>query len=39
MLFNSLHFLVFFPAVVLVYLLVPAKARLGWLLADRKSVV
>ena len=33
MLFNSLHFLVFFPAVVLVYLLVPAKARLGWLLA------
>lgn len=33
MLFNSLHFLVFFPIVVLVYLLVPRKARCLWLLA------
>ena len=32
MLFNSLHFLIFFPAVVLVYLLVPSRWRYLWLL-------
>ena len=33
MLFNSLHFLIFFPVVVLAYVLVPAKCRYLWLLA------
>ncbi len=33
MLFNSLHFLVFFPIVVLLYLLMPRKVRHLWLLA------
>lgn len=33
MLFNSLHFLVFFPIVVLVYLIIPKKLRCAWLLA------
>ncbi len=33
MLFNSFQFLVFFPAVLLVYFLVPAKWRYLWLLA------
>lgn len=33
MLFNSLHFLIFFPVVVLAYLLVPARWRYLWLLA------
>lgn len=33
MLFNSLHFLVFFPIVVLIYLIVPKKMRCAWLLA------
>ena len=32
MLFNSFHFILFFPAVVLVYFLVPAKLRYVWLL-------
>ncbi|MCI8417871.1 MAG: MBOAT family protein [Lachnospiraceae bacterium] len=32
MLFNSLHFLLFFPVVVLVYLLVPRRWRYLWLL-------
>ena len=32
MLFNSLHFLVFFPVVVLFYLIIPRKARGLWLL-------
>ncbi len=30
--FNSLHFLIFFPAVVLIYFVIPAKARYIWLL-------
>ena len=33
MLFNSLHFLVFFPVVVLLYLIIPKKMRSIWLLA------
>lgn len=33
MLFNSLHFLVFFPIVLLVYYLIPTKWRYLWLLA------
>ena len=33
MLFNSLKFLVFFPAVVILYYLLPKKARNLWLLA------
>lgn len=33
MLFNSLHFLVFFPVVVLVFLIAPRKLRSVWLLA------
>lgn len=33
MLFNSLHFLVFFPIVVLCYLIIPRKLRCVWLLA------
>ena len=33
MLFNSFHFLVFFPAVTLVYFLIPGKIRYLWLLA------
>ena len=33
MLFNSLKFLVFFPAVVILYYLLPKKARNFWLLA------
>lgn len=32
MLFNSFHFLLFFPAVVLVYFIVPRRARYLWLL-------
>ena len=32
MLFNSLHFLLFFPIVVLIYFLIPKKARWVWLL-------
>lgn len=32
MLFNSIHFLVFFPVVVLIYLIVPKKLRTLWLL-------
>ncbi len=30
--FNSLHFLIFFPVVLLVYLVIPAKVRYIWLL-------
>lgn len=33
MLFNSLHFLVFFPVVVLIFLMIPQKFRTVWLLA------
>ncbi len=33
MLFNSLHFLVFFPVVVLIFLMIPRKFRTVWLLA------
>lgn len=33
MLFNSLDFLLFFPLVVMIYLIVPPKARYLWLLA------
>ncbi len=33
MLFNSLQFLLFFPVVVLLYFLIPKKARWVWLLA------
>lgn len=33
MLFNSLHFLIFFPIVVAVYYLIPQKVRAYWLLA------
>ena len=32
MLFNSLHFLAFFPLVVLIYFLLPRRARWAWLL-------
>ncbi|MCR5095067.1 MAG: MBOAT family protein [Lachnospiraceae bacterium] len=32
MLFNSVQFLVFFPIVVLIYALIPRKARMPWLL-------
>lgn len=32
MLFNSLHFLIFFPIVLLVYFVIPAKLRYIWLL-------
>lgn len=32
MLFNSLHFLVFFPIVVLLYLVIPKKVKYIWLL-------
>ena len=30
--FNSLHFLIFFPVVLLIYLVIPAKVRYIWLL-------
>lgn len=33
MLFNSLHFLIFFPIVVLLYFIIPEKFRYLWLLA------
>lgn len=33
MLFNSIHFLIFFPIVVFLYFLIPSKARYLWLLA------
>ena len=33
MLFNSLHFLVFFPTIVLIYLMIPRKLRCVWMLA------
>lgn len=33
MLFNSLHFLIFFPVIVLGYFLIPCKAKNFWLLA------
>lgn len=33
MLFNSLHFLIFFPVVVGIYYLIPQKIRTYWLLA------
>ncbi len=33
MLFNSLHFLIFFPIVTLVYFIIPKKLRYLWLLA------
>lgn len=33
MLFNSFHFLIFFPAVVLIYFIVPKRMRYLWLLA------
>ena len=33
MLFNSIQFLLFFPAVCLLYFLLPQKARPVWLLA------
>ena len=33
MLFNSLHFLIFFPIVIGIYLIMPKKARHFWLLA------
>lgn len=34
MLFNSLHFLVFFPVVVLIFLIIPGKFRSMWLLVS-----
>ena len=34
MLFNSLHFAVFFPVVVLLYFVLPFRARWVWLLAS-----
>ena len=34
MLFNSIHYLIFFPAVVLAYFLLPFKFRWMWLLAS-----
>ena len=33
MLFNSFHFLLFFPMVVLIFFLVPQKVKNVWLLA------
>lgn len=33
MLFNSFHFLIFFPIVVLIYFIIPRKLRYLWLLA------
>jgi len=33
MLFNSLHFLIFFPVVVLLYFVIPRKVKYLWLLA------
>ena len=33
MLFNSIHFLVFFPIVTLIYFIIPKKIRYIWLLA------
>ena len=33
MLFNSLQFLIFFPVVVLIYYIVPARLKSFWLLA------
>lgn len=33
MLFNSLHFLIFFPIVLGIYYLMPQKIRTYWLLA------
>ena len=33
MLFNSVHFLVFFPIVVLIYYLIPQRGKYLWLLA------
>lgn len=33
MLFNSVHFLVFFPIVVLIYYLIPQRVKYLWLLA------
>lgn len=33
MLFNSLHFLIFFPIVILLYFIIPQKVRYIWLLA------
>lgn len=33
MLFNSVHFLIFFPVVVLVYFLIPQRVKYLWLLA------
>ena len=32
MLFNSLHFLIFFPIVTLIYFIIPQKIRYIWLL-------
>ena len=32
MIFNSLHFLIFFPIVVGIYYLIPQKIRMYWLL-------
>ena len=32
MLFNSLHFLMFFPIVTLIYFIIPQKIRYVWLL-------
>ena len=33
MLFNSLHFLIFFPLVTLLYFVIPQRVRYLWLLA------
>ena len=32
MLFNSIHFLIFFPIVTLIYFIIPQKIRYIWLL-------
>lgn len=32
MVFNSIHFMIFFPLVVLVYFFIPYKFRWAWLL-------
>ena len=34
MLFNSIHFMIFFPVVVGIYFLIPRKARYIWLLVS-----
>lgn len=36
--FNSIHFLLFFPIVLLIYQIIPDRVKYLWLLADRIAV-